>query len=96
MINHQALQRTREIGIRIALGAEARSILRLVMWQGLLPTALGITLGVGVLLLWTPTLQSLLFGLESNDVGTLALSGAVVFTTVFVESASAGMARLPD
>jgi ABC-type antimicrobial peptide transport system permease subunit len=59
VVNHQGLQRTREIGIRIALGAEARSIGRLVLWRALLPTALGITLGVWVLLLLgTPTLQS--------------------------------------
>lgn len=46
VVNHQGLQRTREIGIRIALGAEARSIGRLVLWRALLPTALGTTLGV--------------------------------------------------
>jgi hypothetical protein len=54
VVNLQALQRTREI----ALGAGAPSIGRLVLWRALLPTALGITLGVWVLLLWTPTLQS--------------------------------------
>jgi hypothetical protein len=56
VVNHQRLQRTREIG-RIALGAEALSIGRLVLWRARLPTALAITLGVWVLLLWTPTLH---------------------------------------
>ena len=75
-------QRTREIGVRMALGAQARSILRLVLGQGSLQLATGILLGLGFAAVLSRGLGILLFGVKPWDpavfavvVATLGLSG---------------------
>jgi len=62
-------QRVRELGIRQALGADRRSILSMILWQGL--RTVGVGLGCGLLgaVLLTRFLQSLLFGVGAHDVG---------------------------
>jgi putative ABC transport system permease protein len=60
-------QRAREIGIRIALGAQSRAILALILAQGLRFTLLGVGLGLGVSFGLSRLLRSLLFGVSSND-----------------------------
>jgi len=65
-------QRLREFGIRQALGADRRSILSLVLNQGLKTAGAGIVLGVAAALVLTRYLQSLLFGVTSRDVGVFA------------------------
>ena len=64
--------RTREIGIRMALGAEARDVLRLVLYQGMRPAALGVVLGIAGAALGSRVLQSLLYEVEPGDPTTLA------------------------
>ena len=65
-------QRVRELGIRQALGADRRSILSLVLSQGLRTVGLGLGLGLLGALLLTRFLQSLLFGVGRYDVGVFA------------------------
>ncbi len=60
-------QRTREIGIRIALGAKGRDVLALVLKQGLRLALLGVALGVAGSLAVTRMMRSLLFGLSAAD-----------------------------
>jgi putative ABC transport system permease protein len=60
-------QRTREIGIRIALGAQGRAILGLIVRQGLRLTLLGLVLGIAASFGLTRLLRSLLFGVSAND-----------------------------
>ena len=60
-------QRTREIGIRIALGAQGRAILGMVVGQGLRLAVLGVALGLGASLGLSRLLRSLLFGVSSAD-----------------------------
>ena len=67
-------QRTREIGVRMSLGADARAILRLVIRQGMAPVSLGLILGVILTLLSMSLLASLLYGVSGHD--PLALAGA--------------------
>ncbi|HSC29274.1 MAG TPA: ABC transporter permease [Vicinamibacterales bacterium] len=66
-------QRVREFGIRQALGANQRSILRLVLKQGLLTAAAGIALGLAGAFALTRYLQSLLFGVDARDAPVFAL-----------------------
>jgi len=74
-------QRTREIGVRVALGASGRDVLALVLKQGLRLALLGVALGAAGSLVVTRMLQSLLFGLSAADPATytgVALSLIVV------------------
>ncbi len=76
-------QRTREIGIRMALGAEARDVLKLVLKQGMRLVLLGAVLGVAASLAVTQVMKSMLFGLSTTDPATylgvvLLLSGVAL------------------
>lgn len=62
--------RTREIGIRMSLGAERGNVLWLILKQGLLLTGFGIAMGIGAALLLTRLLQSLLYGVGATDPAT--------------------------
>jgi len=69
-------QRTREIGIRMALGANRRSVLRLVIRQGVVLTAIGVGLGLAAGAAGAQVLRSLLFGISTLD--PLAFGGAAL------------------
>jgi hypothetical protein len=72
------VQRTREIGIRIALGAQRRQVLTLVMRRGLMLVALGIAMGLAAAAAGTAMLKSLLFNVQSLDAVTF-VAVAVLF-----------------
>jgi putative ABC transport system permease protein len=74
-------QRTSEIGLRVALGADASSIFRAVARQGMSLAAIGIALGVSVSLAVSRMLQSLLFDVQPTDPLTY-LAASVVFAVV--------------
>jgi predicted permease len=80
LMTYTVSQRTKEIGIRIALGGRVRDVLRLVMGQALLLVALGVVVGVGGALAVTRLLNNFLFGVGTADLPTLA--GTVVLLTV--------------
>ncbi|HXU39701.1 MAG TPA: ABC transporter permease [Blastocatellia bacterium] len=67
VISYTVSQRTQEIGIRMALGAEASDVLKLLVGQGMLLTAVGIAIGVAVAAGLTRLMTNLLFGLSAND-----------------------------
>jgi ABC-type antimicrobial peptide transport system permease subunit len=67
LIAHMVLQRTREIGIRVALGAQRRDIMRLVLRQGIRATLIGVAIGVIAGLGLTRLLSSLLYGVTPGD-----------------------------
>jgi len=76
VVSYLVSQRTREIGIRVALGARGGEILRMVMGQGIVPAAAGIAGGLVVSLAIGRLLESLLFEVEPADAavfGTVAL-----------------------
>jgi putative ABC transport system permease protein len=70
LIAYAVAQRTHEIGIRLALGAQRRDILRLTLRQGFTLVALGIVLGLAGAIAATRALRSLLFGVSPTDPAT--------------------------
>ena len=80
-------QRTREIGVRMALGGDRGSVFRLILRRGLGLTALGMALGLGAALLAMRPLGRLLFGVSPGDPLTLAgvalLLGSAAFLACF-------------
>ena len=78
-------QRTREVGVRIALGAEAGHVIRRVVGRGLVLASLGSLLGLGVAAGLTRFADTLLFGVSPLDVGVFAAMGAAALgVAVFV------------
>jgi putative ABC transport system permease protein len=72
VIAYSVSQRTHEIGVRMALGAQARDVLGLVMGQGLILVAVGLVLGAVAGMVMTRLLDSLLFGVGAGDAVTFA------------------------
>jgi putative ABC transport system permease protein len=70
--------RAREIGIRTALGAQTRDVVRLVVREGMTPALLGIAAGTMAALLASMSLQRLAFGVSASDPLTLAAVGATL------------------
>jgi predicted permease len=76
-------RRTREIGVRVALGAASGTVLRMILGQGLRTIAIGVAIGIAGSLALTRTMESLLFGVTSTDpltfvAVTLLLVGAAL------------------
>jgi putative ABC transport system permease protein len=71
-------QRVREFGVRQALGADAGSILRLVIGQGMRTAGIGAAIGLGGALALSQYLETLLFGVTTRDAGVLAGVTAVL------------------
>ena len=72
-------QRRREVGIRLALGAESRQIVGLFLRRGMLPVLLGAAAGVGIALAVGRVMASLVYGITTADAA--AIGGAVVIFT---------------
>ena len=66
-------RRTREIGIRMALGAGSRDVLSLVIRQGMLLTAIGVAAGLGAAYVSTRVTEGLLYGVSATDSATFAI-----------------------
>jgi putative ABC transport system permease protein len=75
-------RRTREIGVRMALGADRGEILRLVLRRSLALALFGIALGLGAALLLTRLLAGLLYGVAPTDPGSLAAAGLFLLAVV--------------
>jgi len=72
-------RRTREIGVRVALGAASSDVLRMILGQGARTIGVGVVVGVAISLALTRTVQSLLFGVTATDPMTF---GAVTLLLV--------------
>lgn len=83
-IAYTVRQRTREIGIRIALGASASAIARMVLGDGVWLAAAGLALGFGLALAGTRALSALLYGVGASDPLTFLVTGAGVSLVALV------------
>ena len=77
-------QRRTEIGVRMALGAEAKGVIRLVLGQAVRLVALGLVIGAAFSLWASRFVSTLLFGLEPRDPATLAGAAAVLMAISLV------------
>jgi putative ABC transport system permease protein len=71
VLSQSVVHRTREIGIRMALGADPHSVLRLTIWHGMVLALLGLSVGLLCAVAATRLLASLLYGVRSSDPLTL-------------------------
>jgi putative ABC transport system permease protein len=78
VISYAVTRRTREFGVRMAMGATAPSVLRLVLGEGMRPVLVGIAIGIGGGLALTRTIQSLLFNVSPSDPLTYSAVAAVL------------------
>jgi putative ABC transport system permease protein len=81
VVAHSTAQRTQEIGIRMALGANGPKVVETVMLDGLRPVLLGVVLGLGGALALSQTLSAVLFNVAATDPSTFSVA-AVVLTLV--------------
>ena len=79
-------QRTHEVGIRMALGAQRADVLRLILWQGAKIAVLGVAIGLTATFALTHLMASLLFGVSATDLVTYA--GVGLLLTIVALSAS--------
>jgi predicted permease len=81
VVAYSALQRTRELGIRIALGAQPAQIYRLILEDGVRPVLFGTLAGIALALLAARAISGLLFGVVGFNIGIAAAAAAVLLVT---------------
>jgi ABC-type antimicrobial peptide transport system permease subunit len=78
VLAYTVTQRRREIGVRLALGASPRAVLRLILGHGMLLAVTGVVIGVVGAAILTRSMESVLFGIEPSDPWTFAQVIAVL------------------
>ena len=88
VVSHAVTERTHEIGVRMALGADPRRVLGLIVGQGLTTITVGLTIGLAGAVVLSRTIESLLFGVTPTDPVTL---GAAVLLLMAVGLVACGL-----
>jgi putative ABC transport system permease protein len=86
VIAYSVAQRTHEIGVRMALGADRGDVLRLVVVEGVAVGAAGVTLGLAGAALLTNVMAGVLFGVPPRDPVTFAFGGALLLVVATAAS----------
>lgn len=86
VVAYAVAQRTRDLGIRMALGAEPRDIYRVVLGHGVKLTSLGVIIGVVAALILARLAQGVLFGVSSTDPITLGSVAVILAAVAFLAS----------
>ncbi|HEV2306117.1 MAG TPA: ABC transporter permease [Candidatus Acidoferrales bacterium] len=93
LLSYEVSRRTREIGVRMALGAQQRDVLRLVVGRGILLAIVGAAVGIGVALAVTRYLASLLYGVHADDpvtiIGVAVLLALVALAACYIPASRA-------
>ena len=78
-------QRTREMGVRVAMGAAPRDLLRLLMWDSLRPVVLGLAAGIGAaVLIGRVAVAAMFFGVSPQDPIALAVATAILLSAAML------------
>ncbi len=88
VLSYFVSQRSRELGIRLALGAKRSALFTLVIGQGIRPVAIGAVIGLAGALALTSVMQSLLFGVQALDPPTYAMALALLGTIAITACAA--------
>jgi predicted permease len=86
VIAYSVSQRTHELGIRMALGAQKRDVLKLVLTQGMSLTLIGMGIGIAGAFVLTHFLSSMLYGVKPNDLPTLVTVSLLLLAVTFFAS----------
>ncbi len=86
VISYAVSQRTQEIGVRVALGAQSSDVLRMVVWRGMSLTLIGVALGLAAALALTRVMQNLLFNVSATDPATFMLIALLLVGVAFIAS----------
>jgi putative ABC transport system permease protein len=86
VLSYSVTQRTREIGVRMAVGADKGRVLRMVVRDGLRLAVLGLAIGLALALLATRLLSGMLFGISSTDPATYAAITVILFVVAILAS----------
>jgi putative ABC transport system permease protein len=84
VMSYSVVQRAREIGVRMALGARRLDIFNLIVREGMLLSGIGLVLGVGGAIALTRLISGLLFGISPTDFSTFAVLSMVLGAIAFV------------
>jgi putative ABC transport system permease protein len=86
VLSYSVAQRVQEIGVRMALGAEPRDVLRLVMREGIIVAVIGLAIGVGLALASSRVLATMLYAVEPRDLTVFAGVAVSLFATALLAS----------
>lgn len=93
VVSYGVVERTREVGVRMALGADRREVTTLMVRQALTPVAIGLLLGTGLSVALGTAISGLLFGADGVDpmtlVAVMAVFGGIAFAASYLPAARA-------
>jgi ABC-type antimicrobial peptide transport system permease subunit len=87
VVAYSVAQRTQEIGVRIAIGAERLDVVRLILREAAVIAAAGVAVGILAALMLSNVMRSLLFGITPRDPVTFIVCGAALLVVALVASA---------
>ncbi len=84
VISYSIAQRTRELGVRIALGARPSEIFKLVLWEGFRLSVAGVLAGIFIALTLTRALKAFLYGIRPSDPMTFVATALILILTIII------------